>query len=231
MKSAETDQITKHDNADQLISPKPSSKPYSDAPTGEARTNAVAKRSAIRFKETVQGHLILGLDRYTDDELKACWYTEEENKQIEQDMMKELHMMVHGKILQDKKYCSQGLEQYLPENAIPKSENRRTAADVVLKEQSRHYETQEHYEEAIATVYKNISSSCQLWAAVVGFRDQREAEIYLDDDGDGDDWEDLVTTPFQQPSRSISTPAKTYANNSIRSMAQPRQVAISARSA
>jgi len=81
MKSAETDQITKHDNADQLISPKPSSKPYSDAPTGEARTSAVAKRSAIHFKETVvQGHLILGLDRYTDDELKACWYTEEENK-------------------------------------------------------------------------------------------------------------------------------------------------------
>jgi hypothetical protein len=51
----------------------------------------------------------------------------------------------------------------------------------VLQEQDIQKEEGRYDDEAIGKAYYQRTSSCQMWASVVGLRDQRSSEDYLDD--------------------------------------------------
>ena len=90
--------------------------------------------------------------------------------------------MTNGKKLKDKKYSSRGLESFTPLKALARNDTMDSAIIAVLLEQETQKATGETDEVAIAEAYHRISHSCHLWAAVVGTRDRRDAEKYLDED-------------------------------------------------
>ncbi|KAL3935108.1 MAG: hypothetical protein SGBAC_009311 [Bacillariaceae sp.] len=144
--------------------------------------------------------------------------------------------MEQGKTLNDKKSCSRGLERYLTVNAIAKQENQRSAWQSVFDEQTRQTKLNQYDEEAIARVYRNVSSSCHMWAAVLGLRDQREATKYIQDDDDVCyDFESLITLSQESQESSVRedcvVPQKSYDAYRMRQMTSPQQVAVSARTA
>mmetsp|Transcript_20193 Transcript_20193/g.49529 ORF Transcript_20193/g.49529 Transcript_20193/m.49529 type:complete len:212 (+) Transcript_20193:68-703(+) len=189
--------------------------------------STMSERS-VKFLETVHIQLVFNLDDYTEDEFNACWYSSKEYSKIEKRVMKECDKMEKGKVFKDKKYCSRGLEKFQTCNYISRKETSRKAIQSVLDEQDRQDELEVVDDESISQVYHNVSSSCQMWATVIGFRDQKDAESYIDDD----DWEDFTTTPARPPMHSISSPKeKTDISNSMIPMTELRQLAVSARSA
>lgn len=131
---------------------------------------------APTVRETISRH------EYSPDELKACWFTNEECRETEIDIAKELKLMESGKKLKDKKYSSRGLEAFTPLNALARNDTMDCAIISVMLEQEAQRARGERDEVAIAKVYNGVSHSCHLWAAVVGTRDRRDAEKYLDED-------------------------------------------------
>lgn len=192
----------------------------------EATTFSASEPRSIKFMENVRIHLVFSLDDYTEDESSACWYSTKEYSKIEKSMVKQCDKMAKGKVFKDKKFCSRGLEKYQICNFIARKENSRTAMQSVLDEQERQDESQIYDDEAIAQVYHNVSSSCQMWATVVGLRDQKEAAKYIEE-CDDNIWENATSIPSQP-----STPKeKNPISNNMRPMSQLMQVAVSARTA
>eukprot|EP00980_Cylindrotheca_fusiformis_P024300 scaffold11725_cov116-Cylindrotheca_fusiformis.AAC.9 len=141
--------------------------------------------AVVTFSHTVEENEIPSWREFSTEETADCWFSEEEYASIESSMRKEIAMLERGKILRNKKYCSRGLEQYLAKNAISKAANRQQGVSAVLQKQydlrqvtDREYELDDI---RIAEAYQGVSSSCHMWAAVIGLRDMRNAEKYLED--------------------------------------------------
>eukprot|EP00980_Cylindrotheca_fusiformis_P024297 scaffold11725_cov116-Cylindrotheca_fusiformis.AAC.6 len=141
--------------------------------------------TVVTLSDTVEEIEISSWREFSPEETAACWFSEEEYATIEHKMRKEIAMLEKGKILRDKKYCSRGLEQYIAKNAISKAANRQEGVSAVLQEQhDLRQVTEREYaldDIRIAEAYQGVSSSCHLWAAVIGLRDMRNAEKYLED--------------------------------------------------
>jgi hypothetical protein len=143
----------------------------------EESTAATEQELRVRFSEKT--HVVrktLSRKYYTSEEKQACWYTAEENKSIYKHCRKEIRKMNEGCKLKDKKYCSQGLEGHTTLGAAAKMRNRWLAINAVLDEQMIQWEEGVFNEDAIAEIYCKSSSSCQLWANIVGLRDHRVTE-------------------------------------------------------
>ncbi|CAJ1942252.1 unnamed protein product [Cylindrotheca closterium] len=205
--------------------------------TARSTVSSTMKKSSVYFSETVKVRYSLSLEDYSDEEYDACWYSSEEYQTIEKDLCRQFMKMEEGKILHDMKSCSRGLERYLTVNAFQKKESQRVARRSVLDEQTHQAELNQRDEEAIARLYNNVSSSCQMWAAVLGLRDQREAEKYIQDDDLETRFDDLETLTQAQESQESSirqdyvAPQKIYDSSSTRAMTSPQQMAVTARSA
>ena len=202
-----------------------------------ASTKSPSRKVSVFFSKNIEIRDSLCLDEYSNEEYNSYWYSSDEYETIEKDMYRQIMKMEAGKVLHDKKSCSRGLERYLTVNAISKRENQSAALKAALKEQYHQMESDHSGEEAIAKAYHNVSSSCQMWATVLGLRDQREAAKYLDDEDEDDYWKDLKRTTPSQESQKSSIQEKHVATQkdgiptTIRPMTSLQQVAVSARTA
>jgi hypothetical protein len=134
----------------------------------------------VRFSIEPMLHFTLSLEDYTPEEIRASWFEGEEYNKIRKECCKQIKKMESGKILKDKKYCSRGLESHTRLASLSKTLNRKPAVDAVLDEQDEQQHLGIVDEEIIAQRYQQTTSSCQLWATIVGLRDQRAAEAYMD---------------------------------------------------
>eukprot|EP00980_Cylindrotheca_fusiformis_P008189 scaffold1736_cov127-Cylindrotheca_fusiformis.AAC.3 len=150
----------------------------------------------VTFSNSVKGIMIPSWRDFSLQEAADYWLSEEEYARIKHKMRKEIAMLEKGEILHDKKYCSRGLEQYLKKNAISRAANIQQGVSSVLKEQYDVQQmTQRDFESddvRIAKAYEGVSSGCRTWASVIGLRDMRDAEKYL---------EDILEWPSEYPSR------------------------------
>ena len=87
--------------------------------------------------------------------------------------------MDEGSELKDKKYSSRGLEGHTTVGAAAKKGERRLAINAVLDEQMIQWEEGIFNEDAIAEIYCEASSRCQVRANIVGLKDHRETETYM----------------------------------------------------
>jgi hypothetical protein len=124
-------------------------------------------------------HFILSRHDYTADEKQVAWLQDEEFAWINKMNRKQVRKMENGEDLKDKKYCARGLESNTRLAAISKSQNRKLAVNAVLYEQHEQ-ELDAPNEEAISHAYCQVTSSSQLWASMIGLRDQRSAEECMD---------------------------------------------------
>jgi hypothetical protein len=137
----------------------------------------------VKFADTVCVRYTHSRHDYATDELHASWYQQEEYKRIAKECCKQIQKLEKGEIFKDRKYCSRGLECHKRQAAISRRLNRKLAIGAVLKEQEEQYLLGGFIvvdEEEISRSYQQVTSSSRLWACVVGLRDQRAAERYLE---------------------------------------------------
>jgi hypothetical protein len=134
------------------------------------------------LSETVEGREILSWRDFSPEEIAASWISDAEIIETETDMLTQILRVEDGRKMSDEKYCSRGLEQYTRANAFTRRDNIQHGVRVVLLEQLKQQKTGEFDDNRIAEVLHRVSSSCHMWAAVVGLRDQRDAEKYMDED-------------------------------------------------
>mmetsp|Transcript_33007 Transcript_33007/g.79824 ORF Transcript_33007/g.79824 Transcript_33007/m.79824 type:complete len:110 (-) Transcript_33007:143-472(-) len=85
------------------------------------------------------------------------------------------------------------------------------AIDAVLDEQAKQWNDENNNkvnnegDQAIADAYKSTTSSCQMWAQVVGKRDEESAEAiyYADEDKEDNDDATATTEPCSIKSRRV----------------------------
>mmetsp|Transcript_45732 Transcript_45732/g.110833 ORF Transcript_45732/g.110833 Transcript_45732/m.110833 type:complete len:193 (+) Transcript_45732:584-1162(+) len=166
----------------------------------------------VAINPTVKVHEILTIYDYTASEISAAWYDEEEMDRITQRCFKVLYKYENGKSKNGQRYFIRGLEGHSTLGSISKRNNREAAYTAVLEEQQRQYENEETDVQAISDSYQRTSSSSQMWAQVVGRRDERAAEAYLYDDEEEE--EEETTVFLATPPELQSTDSKTLSRDS-----------------
>ena len=137
----------------------------SESTAGTGQAFRVRFSSGVHFRDT------LSLKDYTPEEIQSCWYTYEGNQRIRRNCTKEIRKMNEGIKLEDKKYCSRGLEGHTTIGDAIKTRNRSLAITAVLDEQMIQWDNGILDEDSIAAIYCMASSSCQMWASIIGRRD------------------------------------------------------------
>jgi putative cell wall-binding protein len=132
----------------------------------------------VQFSKQVIVSQIIHLYEYTQEEMEATWYQEEEYTRISKICIKTVHKMEQRRkrSLKKQEIESRGLEGHTTTGIVSKTENRRLAYEKILQEQE-HQNCQGIYDdEAMAECYESVSSSCALWARKVALRDHIDAE-------------------------------------------------------
>lgn len=148
----------------------------------------------VSFYPTVQIVPILSIYNYTATETNATWYNEDELERIIRRAIVVISIMENTD--QTKKYCTRGLERHTRLGSITRYKNRSEAREAVFQGQEKSCDDQ-----SIADAYKNVTSSCQMWAEVMGRRDEMAVEAYLFHDND-----DEKFTKKQPPPRILQIP-------------------------
>ena len=157
-----------------------------------AMSTSSKKRVTISQRVTVVE--TLSLYDYSAREIAASWYDDEEMDRITQRCFRVLQRMECGGTKNGKKHCIRGLEGHGAVASISKKKNRSTAAAAVLDEQARQWYKETMDVQAISDAYKRTAASCQMWACVVGNRDQQAVEAYLYEDEEEDEEIDAIAT-------------------------------------
>jgi hypothetical protein len=137
-------------------------------------TTQVVKR--VRFSEINRVRYTLSRMNYTVEECNASWLSREDGRKIWRQCEKEIKKINDGKKFKDTKFCARGLEGHTWIGSFSKEQNRTLAVNAVLGEQSTQWEEGIFEEYTIAEVYYRASSSCQLWASLIGRHDHRAAK-------------------------------------------------------
>lgn len=146
----------------------------------------------VTFNTIVRRMTTLNIYDYTTSEINDCWYNKDEMERITGRAVEVLIKVETAN--ETHRYCIRGLEGHSRLGFIRKQKNRLDARQAVFKEQDRQwYELEEcgPGDEAIADAYRQITSSCQKWAQIIGHQDQKTAEVYLlkeDDEGNEKSW-------------------------------------------
>ncbi|CAJ1952256.1 unnamed protein product [Cylindrotheca closterium] len=156
----------------------------------------MANSKRVTINPTVEVHHVLSIHDYTASEISAAWYNEHEMDKIAQRCFKILSKVQSVKSNSGQKYNIRGLESHTTLGSISKQNNRSAAYEVVFDEQQRQYENEESDVQAISDAYQRTTSSSQIWAQVVGRRDEKAVEAYLYEE------EEEETTVF------LATPAE-----------------------
>lgn len=135
----------------------------------------------VRFNYAVQVIPILSIYDYTPPEISASWFNQKEMNYITERCVKVIAKMDMGR---GNKTCSRGLENHTKLRSMSKMKNRAAAFAAVFEEQDRQLFDNNLDVNAIANAYHRATSSCQMWAEVMGKQDRKAADTILYQDED-----------------------------------------------
>jgi hypothetical protein len=142
---------------------------------GTTRKTTTGK--SVSFKPMAHAKNTLHIINYTEEEVKACWYTREE----ENDRRRHIKLTVAA-IEQDvdlfeeeDEYCIRGLEFRIPVLARSMYRSRRRALVVVFDEQIRQWQTDKDCAYLIAEKYQACAQKCRKDAHRRGLADGKAA--------------------------------------------------------
>lgn len=196
----------------------------------------MSEKRRVAINETVKVHEILSIYDYTASEISASWFDSNEMDKITDRCFRILQKIEGRKSKNGQKYCIRGLEGHTTIGSITKSNNRSAAYIAMLDEQERHWDDEPDIRvQAMSDAYQRISSSCQMWAQVVGNRDEQAVEAYLHDDHNNEDEdadatavERVVTATAYSPAPTVSTPCSRIRKTAPKHLPKisPRSVTI-----
>lgn len=138
---------------------------------------------AVTFAATARRCLVLHINDFSQAEIQACWYKDEELGQVREDMIRTLHLVEEGHVEKNgnDKFCPRGLEFLSPQGAKRRLQNRKLSHEVVLTEQKRQRQQGIHVPEFIAQVYAYTSHHCQTAAQRLALEDEQFAVMELEE--------------------------------------------------
>jgi hypothetical protein len=155
-------------------------KPLQRTKSEETRTASLSKKRSrhsqprsVSFDTTYEVCPILSLDEYTQEDLDACWFAEEDYSTITNECFKIIKKMQQGRAINARKYCVRGLERMTPEASDLRDLKRMNAYISVLEEQNTQMREGTYDPKKIAKEYRKASAKrCQQEAQRIGERDE-----------------------------------------------------------
>ena len=161
--------------AEHSFSPSISNKTSKTSPT-----NKKSIKKSITFSEAVKVKKTIHINNYTDDEIDACWYSNEECQRIRSDVKYAIQLVNNGLLEQDtEQYSRRGVECKTRENQLRRKQLRMAAWFAVFEEQEYQYDEQHVDEldvEYISHAYKTASSAALKIARATALKDELEAQ-------------------------------------------------------
>ncbi len=119
-----------------------------------------SRKQSVSFKTTVNVHLVLHLNNYTEEEVKACWFEASEMNEIKTGILVTLQKMEmrtspFSLISEQKGICSHGLDSFTEDGLLRQRMRLSQAIDAVLDIQYSQFEKFDsiHNAKAIADAY------------------------------------------------------------------------------
>jgi hypothetical protein len=136
-------------------------------------TGTTQVKKVVRFSEKTRSRETLSRKDCTLEEATKYWWCRKDYQRILRQCKKKIKKIDLGEKFKGKKYCARGLEDRTKIGSVLKAQARALAMNAVFDEQLTQWNEGVFDEQAIADVYYIASSSCQLWASLVGRRDHR----------------------------------------------------------
>ena len=144
--------------------------------TTEGPLSPKAQQKSVTFNQTVSVRKTLHINNYSNDEVFACWYNDDEFKAIRKGVKFAVSLLKDGLLEEDTEYhCQRGLELHTRKGANRRLQNKRAARGAVLIEQELQWEAGVYDPEYIAMKCMEYSSSLQATAHEIGLKDQLDA--------------------------------------------------------
>jgi hypothetical protein len=136
-------------------------------------SSVAAPKPSISFDPSVHVKSTTHIDEYSEEEIAATWYCEDELKVIKWELVTTLLLMANACIMpSSERLCSRGLECFTPKGRAIKEQHRKEARIAVLDEQDYQFENDIFEPEVIADACLDQTSKSQATATVGGFFDQ-----------------------------------------------------------
>lgn len=135
----------------------------------------IKKKKRVVFAQYIQKMEGISLDDYTKQEIKSAWHSEKEISQVSAECLA-MREQTSSSMYAEEQKESETMRRLEPHTSIGsalRSSSRHTSINWLLSEQR---EKGIIDVEPLSEGYRNTTSSCRMWAQVVGTRDQREAE-------------------------------------------------------
>ncbi len=133
------------------------------------------QRQSVSFKSTVNVYVVLHLNNYTKEEVKACWFSDSEMNEIRADIKLTLQKMrvptsPISVISEENGICSFGLESFSKDGSRRKQMRRSTGKNAVFDIQDRQFEKRGsiYNAKAIADAYAECTTVSKDIARVMG---------------------------------------------------------------
>ena len=121
-------------------------------------TEKAKKRLTVTFDNKYEVCPNISFEDYSEAELIACWYSEEEGNAIKRECLKIVKKMQAGKPISARKYSACGLEPFTPEGSDRRDLNKMNAYIAVLEEQERQRAGGFFSARSIAKQYRSAAS-------------------------------------------------------------------------
>lgn len=126
---------------------------------------------SVCFSNKVKIFFVERLEDYTADEVASIWYDKYDFEKMKNEMMVIVHLMETSALLPSQKASTRGLEHRTREGAWSKFQNKRNAYCAVLDEQDSQWKNIINDPDAIAQVYLEHTTLCQVAAIRIGRQD------------------------------------------------------------
>jgi hypothetical protein len=136
--------------------------------------SSAAPKPSISFNPNVLVRLTIHIDEYSDEEITASWFCQDELKMIKSELRTTLLLMANGSTMANsERLCSRGLACFTSEGKESKKHRKEEARIAVFDEQDYQFDNDIFDPEEIANAYFEQTRKSQATATVVGFFDQQ----------------------------------------------------------
>ena len=138
------------------------------------------KKKSVSFQNGISYRCTIPLHQYSQEEIKACWVSQEELKTIRSDIKFAVSLLDNGYLDKDtEKHCQRGLEAKTTIGALRRKRLQIAACEAILDEQNLQYDQYGYIFEPflIALAYQSISILAMEKARSIALKDELDAMV------------------------------------------------------
>ena len=144
------------------------------------------QKQSVSFKPNVVVYPTKHINDYTEEEIRICWYNEQEERVITSDCMSIIKAMVKDEeqSISSTSDCIRGLEYRTPEGQKRRMSNKFCAMDAVLDEHEMQWQDNKNDVDELRKIYSTYSAPSHDAAHLIGLEDERQAMLIYNREDD-----------------------------------------------